>query len=334
MTSNKKDTVCVVLVTFNRKELLLECLEAIKKQSRPVDALCLIDNASHDGTPELLKKKGYISELPPLHLSQPYEIEYQVSNLVNGDPIKVFYIRMHKNVGGAGGFHEGIKRGYERGYDWLWVMDDDGLPEHDTLRILLEEGLHLEFKGCLVMAKDQEGETAFYYPVPSRCGTKKQGTRNVKVIVESYPDKIIEHFLTPFNGCLIRSTVISRVGLPLKELFLWGDEMNYFFRAVRSGISIGTVVEAKFWHPQDRQSVRRVNLVFRSVYLPYSDLPQKFYLIVRNLFYNSWLYGSRVKAVAKLVLYVVFFPTKASLILRALFDAVRLLGQDEARCQF
>lgn len=332
MVIKNKETVCVVLVTFNRKKLLLECLEAIKKQTRPVDAIYIIDNASQDGTPELLKSEGFILKLPPFNLTEPYEIEHQVRNLIDGNLIRIYYVRMHENTGGAGGFHEGIKRGYEKGYDWLWVMDDDGLPEYDTLRILLEESLCLEFKGCLIMAKEQEGETAFYYPLPSKYGIKKQATRNARLIIESYPEKIIKHFLNPFNGCLIKRTVVSEVGLPLKELFVWGDEMNYFFRAVRCGIPIGTVVEARFWHPEDRQSVRIVNFGFRSVSLPYSDLPQKFYLLVRNRFYNSWLYESRVNAVARLLLYVFFFPTKVSLILRALFDAVRLLGQYKPEC--
>jgi len=51
---NKKETVCAVVVTYNRKELLLECLEAIRKQTRPVQGIYLIDNASTDGTPKLL----------------------------------------------------------------------------------------------------------------------------------------------------------------------------------------------------------------------------------------------------------------------------------------
>ena len=39
------DTVCAVVVTYNRKELLLECLEALRKQTRPVQGIYLIDNA-------------------------------------------------------------------------------------------------------------------------------------------------------------------------------------------------------------------------------------------------------------------------------------------------
>ena len=105
-----KETICAVVVTYNRKNLLLECLDGIRKQTRPVDAIYIIDNASTDGTPEILKGNGYIPELPPLNLLEPYEIEHQVNNLVDGNSIKIFYVRMHENTGGAGGFYEGVKR--------------------------------------------------------------------------------------------------------------------------------------------------------------------------------------------------------------------------------
>ena len=69
---NLKDTVCAVVVTYNRKNLLLECLEALLKQTRPIDAMYIIDNFSSDGTPETLKENGYITNLPPDDISEPW----------------------------------------------------------------------------------------------------------------------------------------------------------------------------------------------------------------------------------------------------------------------
>ncbi len=98
------DTVAAVLVTYNRKEFLSECLDGLLHQTRPVDRIILIDNASTDGTPEFLKQRGYL-----------------------GNPV-IDYVQMPDNTGGAGGFHEGVKRGYYAGYRWLWLMDDDVEP--------------------------------------------------------------------------------------------------------------------------------------------------------------------------------------------------------------
>ncbi|MGC9079983.1 MAG: glycosyltransferase, partial [Nanopusillaceae archaeon] len=99
------NSVCAVVVTYNRKELLSECLEALKRQIKPIQGIYLIDNASTDGTPELLLEKGYINELPPKSLSEPWEKEFEIKNLTDGNPIRLHYVRMHENTGGAGGFH-------------------------------------------------------------------------------------------------------------------------------------------------------------------------------------------------------------------------------------
>ncbi len=64
--------------------------------------------------------------------------------------IEIHYIRMDKNTGGAGGFHEGIKRGYKAGYDWLWLMDDDTIPSSEALSLLVSSPF---FKSSLTWKK-------------------------------------------------------------------------------------------------------------------------------------------------------------------------------------
>src|SRR5262245_34479345 len=91
------DRICAVVVTFNRKPLLAKCLLSLERQSRRPDAILVVDNRSTDGTAAMLAEQfGHLS-----------------------------YLRLEANTGGAGGFHEGMKWAYERGFDWLWVMDDD-----------------------------------------------------------------------------------------------------------------------------------------------------------------------------------------------------------------
>ena len=59
--------------------------------------------------------------------------------------VEVYYIRMHENTGGAGGFHEGVKRTY-RGYDWLWLMDDDVKADEQCLENLLDKNNLIEIQ--------------------------------------------------------------------------------------------------------------------------------------------------------------------------------------------
>jgi len=128
--------VCAVVVTFNRKNLLLECLESLRKQSISLDSIYVIDNASSDGTGELLLENGYIGELSPMDHPRTWSKCYSIYNFVDGENIDLHYVRLAQNTGGAGGFYEGVKRAYEDGYDWLWLMDDDAKPVEDALEKL------------------------------------------------------------------------------------------------------------------------------------------------------------------------------------------------------
>jgi rhamnopyranosyl-N-acetylglucosaminyl-diphospho-decaprenol beta-1,3/1,4-galactofuranosyltransferase len=54
VSENKHETVAAVVVTYNRKELLRQCLGGILAQTRPVDAIYVVDNASTDGTDQMI----------------------------------------------------------------------------------------------------------------------------------------------------------------------------------------------------------------------------------------------------------------------------------------
>ncbi len=122
-------SVAAVIVTFNRKHLLGKCLEAVRAQTRPCERLFIIDNASSDGTFEFLAAQGFLDE-------------------------STEYVRLPVNSGSAGGFHEGMRRAYEAGFEWLWLMDDDGCPASDCLERLLSFSTVLDVIGPAVVRPD------------------------------------------------------------------------------------------------------------------------------------------------------------------------------------
>ncbi|GAA4518903.1 glycosyltransferase [Actinoallomurus oryzae] len=98
-----------MVVTYERRDLLARALAAIGAQTRPPDAVIVVDNASTDGTAELVRSRFPAADL----LVLPY------------------------NTGGAGGFAAGIARALELGATALWLMDDDTLPRPEALEELL-----------------------------------------------------------------------------------------------------------------------------------------------------------------------------------------------------
>ncbi|MBK6915081.1 MAG: glycosyltransferase [Ignavibacteriales bacterium] len=109
--------ITAVVVTYNRLELLKQCIESIRNQTQKLDKIIVVNNDSIDGTFEWLNSQEDIT-----HINQ-------------------------KNLGGAGGFYTGIKTAYNNGFDWIWCMDDDGLPEINALENLLGSHHIAQVKG-------------------------------------------------------------------------------------------------------------------------------------------------------------------------------------------
>lgn len=195
--------IAAVVVTFNRKSLLLECLAALIKQTYPVERIYLIDNASTDGTQELLEEAGFTSHP------------------------KIEYVRLPENSGGSGGFYEGMKLAHQGSFDWIWVMDDDAEPMPDALSLLLsckpmDELAHLS--GLCGMTVGLDGVPQYVHrgnfdAVVGQSALKKHDALSAQLI--SYAS---------FVGLLIRSEAISKAGYPLPEFFIWFDDVEYCLR--------------------------------------------------------------------------------------------------------
>ncbi|OQY10720.1 MAG: hypothetical protein B6I29_00735 [Marinitoga sp. 4572_148] len=105
--------IAALIVTYNRKDLLKETIEAILNQTLKPNRLFVVNNASTDGTDDVLNK---------------YKEKY-------GDDIEI--INLKENLGGAGGFNYGIHYIYDTfEYDWIWLMDDDAVPAKNALETL------------------------------------------------------------------------------------------------------------------------------------------------------------------------------------------------------
>ena len=223
LLKGNSEKVFAVLVTYNRKDLLLECLDGLFRQTRPIDGLVLIDNASTDGTAEILYAQKILPELPPADTQTQWEVRRQSLRETGMDFV---YLRLPKNEGGSGGFHEGVKKALEFDCDWLWMMDDDVEPDDGCLqgqlafsdiskcihpRKYFQDGLPHEWEGYI---SPVTGRRIFQPDISFRKGFS---------------------FCTINTGCfegmLIHRSVVEKIGLPDKRFFLGGDDSVYGFLA-------------------------------------------------------------------------------------------------------
>lgn len=188
------EKVAAVVVTYNRKELLLQCIEKLNRQSaRSELAIIVVDNASTDGTEEALS---------------PYIEEH-----------KIIYQNTGANLGGAGGFQYGIRYAVEHGYKFVWVMDDDCMPTEDALQQFLNADEDIKnqygFLSSKVLWKDGTICTMNVQRKTLVTGVKDFSSKRVPVVMAS------------FVSLFIPAIVIKEMGLPLKEFFIWTDDWEY-----------------------------------------------------------------------------------------------------------
>lgn len=243
--------IAAIVVTYNRKELLAYCLEAIGAQTYKPYAVYVVDNASTDGTDEWIRFNEY-------------------DGLKSG--IDFRYIHLPENIGGSGGFYSGLKTAYESvdHFDAFWLMDDDGIPDSRQLEHLVEHSTEFDYLSPLVLSKEDPSKLSF--------GDVSRSE------MESYAeDGIIVGAANPFNGVLFSRKVVDVIGYPVREMFMWGDEINYGLRSIKAGFKPAMVINAIHMHPKDRQI--RMKALSRMIVVPEQDW--KLYMYVRNAMYNS-----------------------------------------------
>ena len=322
-----KETVCAVVVTYNRKKLLKECLEALIKQTRPIQAIYLIDNASTDGTPDLLLEKDYIKELPPKNLSKPWEKEFEIKNLTDEDTIKLYYVRMHENTGGAGGFHEGVKRGYERGYDWLWLMDDDAEPYIDSLEILSNyfkkkdivglAGTVIRPNGSIAVSHRGIVDYSRIFPLIQK-----------PLDLNNYSRNECDIHTASFVGFLIKSEAIAKIGYPIKDFFIHHDDIEYSLRLLQIG-KIKLIPKSKILHKEAaKKGIEKSFLWMKSERIPYDKLWLSYYS-KRNLMWlgkkyttnRARFYSGAIKSLIRTIVGVILFDDKKFKRIRFILNA-------------
>jgi GT2 family glycosyltransferase len=268
-----KNRICTVVVTYNRKELLQVCLKSIFEQTLQPDEIYIVDNASTDGTQELLKALTYIDILPPENLKEKWQTKKMIDNII------VTYLKMPINEGGAGGFYEGMKENFEKN-DWLWLMDDDGKPDKYCLKNLLNHKDKGEFLAPVVV--DIEGKQELSFGVYDKVHNKKLHTYDD--VMQNTDTGLYYDTASPFNGILLSSNMIEKIGFPIKGMFIWGDEAEYFIRAKHNGYRIVTISDAVHYHPKQRKEMIKI---FNGKYMMLYEKNQlKYYCYIRNQTYR------------------------------------------------
>lgn len=219
--------VAAAITTFNRLESLKHCLDEVRAQSRPVDEIIVVDDASVDGTGEWLAEQ---------------------SGLV--------VIRVPENRGCSNSFYTAMHTAYERGHDWVFVMDDDVYAKPNAVERLLETAQILRGQGVRIGglqtfdAKwDTGGATSVPFSFPS---TMRQAWKYLYNSREMHAEmgrgEPLEIDVYTFCGALISREALASAGFPDRDFFYWCDDSDLACRQRAAGCRHYLVPKAVVLH--------------------------------------------------------------------------------------
>ncbi|HEX9353462.1 MAG TPA: glycosyltransferase [Streptosporangiaceae bacterium] len=201
-TAGGPPRVTAVVVTYNRRDLLAEALPAVLAQSRAPDAVLVIDNASTDGTTEMIRAR-----FPSVRLATA-----------------------RRNTGGAGGFAYGLALALAGAADLVWLMDDDTVPEPGALRAMLDaRALHPGTPPALIASRvvwtdgrPHPMNTPRIKPFVSKEERAAAATAGCLPIRSA-----------SFVSILVDAGLCRARGLPQADYFLWNDDFEFTARLLR-----------------------------------------------------------------------------------------------------
>ena len=218
MTIGNSDQTIAIVVTYNRIELLKECLAHLDGQEVPFSRIIVVNNASTDGTEEYLD--GIRDE-------------------------KYCVLHCEENIGGAGGFHLGMQEASKEDFGWVLLIDDDAMLDEHYTKLLLDHAKKFPDAPALAGRVVTSGQIDLSH---RRRVTNRLLFSETPVSKEEYQKEDFFCDTATFCGLLISGDAVKRVGLPKKEYFIWCDDTEYCLRMVDEKHKIVVVPEAVLHH--------------------------------------------------------------------------------------
>ena len=206
--------IIAVVVTYNRLALLQRTIAALKAQTRPLDAIVVVNNGATDGTAEWLEAQQALT------------------------------VFTQDNVGGSGGFARGIGEAYALGADRIWCMDDDVFPRPACLENLLEAAISHPDAAILAPRRFM-GDKIICHDFTRYNLTNPLASMYAGKLKKCPPTTPTYVAGTAFEGPLISRHVVDTVGLPNAQLFIFCDDTDYCLRTHQAGLRLLYVPQAE-----------------------------------------------------------------------------------------
>lgn len=231
----ERQTVAALVVTHNRLDKLRVTVARLLAEE--LDYILIFDNASADGT------RAFLEGI---------------------DDPRLVAISHGQNLGGAGGFEQGLRfAARELRPDWIVVMDDDGRPYPGAIARFRAMDL-ASWDAVAAAVLKPSGEICemnrpyrnpFWRAAEFARTLGGKGRRGFHLGDDAYraDSGTVEVDMSSFVGLFLSRACFERAGFPDGRLFVYGDDQLYTLQMRRRGLRVGFAPAIRFEH--DTQSI-------------------------------------------------------------------------------
>ncbi|MEH6305047.1 glycosyltransferase [Olivibacter sp. CPCC 100613] len=272
--------VCVLTVTYgNRWAFLKQILDRVLSFENVVDII-VVDNGTE------------------------YDLQAALSQLNN--PL-VTLLQQPENLGSAGGYKVGLSHFVaDSKADFIWLLDDDNLPEVDALIHLLNAwptiplredkkalfSLRTDRKNHILIAKGANPDQ--YYLVPDNF----MGFHLFRILSNRYRKLMDQHRYkalplranklpyVPYGGLFLHRHLVQAIGYPDERFFVYVDDSDYTHRITEIGGEIWLIPDSRINDIDISQGIRYKHRFWRSSILDLWNF-RTFYQVRNRLYFYS-----------------------------------------------
>ena len=261
----------IFICNYNKAEFVVKCVEKILQQTYRDTDIFVVDNASTDGSAELLNK------------------EY-------GDKITI--VQNKENLGGSGGFGRGIRIALEKGYKYFMLVDNDAFLDASAVEYLHS---YMEKHGDVGIC----GSKTLYLQDPSKIQDfggridyqKYQWGGIIGGSAELEGNAVLECDYVASCSVIARTEAVRKFGGFPEDNFIYWDDIEWCTKCWKAGYKVVVNGNAKVLHDMSGANVQNMFLRyyanrnryrFFTKYLPEEKLEDFYHVITEEFFFQNY----------------------------------------------
>ena len=220
----KYPKIFVIILNYNGKRTLMECLRSVFDSDYPNFEVVLVDNASTDESFETAKAK-----YPKIH-----------------------FIKNNKNVGFGAGNNIGIRFALEKMADFIFLLNNDAYLEKSVLSLLISQAQKNPHAGIISPLILNKCDNTIWFAGGTINWLRMKATHSRHAVSDQNNKSFTSGYI---SGCamLIRKQAFKEVGLFDEDFFLYYEDADLSVRIARKGFDLLIFPQAIVWHDEQSQ---------------------------------------------------------------------------------